>query len=97
LLAGEAHLWTFVRVEGIEPTNNDAERALRRGVIYRTLSGGIDSESGTRFVERMLSVVATCRQRDINVRDYLTRCYQVHLEGSSISSLIPTSPTVQVG
>ncbi|MGE5667163.1 MAG: IS66 family transposase, partial [Betaproteobacteria bacterium] len=51
LLAGEAHLWTFVRVEGIEPTNNDAERALRHGVIYRKLSGGTDSESGSRFVE----------------------------------------------
>ena len=46
LLAGETHLWTFVRVEGIEPTNNDAERALRHGVIYRKLSGGTDSERG---------------------------------------------------
>ena len=53
LLAGETHLWTFVRVEGIEPTNNDAERALRHGVIYRKLSGGTASESGSRFVERM--------------------------------------------
>src|SRR5262249_57657866 len=40
LLAGETHLWTFVRVEGVEPTNNDAERALRHGVIYRQLSCG---------------------------------------------------------
>ncbi len=61
LLAGETHLWTFVRVGGIEPTNNHAERALRHGVIYRKLSGGTDSETGSRFVERMLSVVATCR------------------------------------
>src|SRR5512147_1713684 len=75
LLAGEAHLWTFVRVEGIEPTNNDAERALRHGVIYRKLSGGTDSESGSRFVERVLTLVATCRQQNINVLDYLTRCY----------------------
>jgi transposase len=67
LLAGETHLWTFVRVEGIEPTNNDAERALRHGVIYRKLSGGIDSESGSRFVERMPTVMATYRQRNINV------------------------------
>ena len=82
LLAGETHLWTFVRVEGIEPTNNDAERALRHGVIYRKTSGGTDSESGSRFVERILSVVATCRQQDINVLDYLTRCYQAHLDGT---------------
>jgi transposase len=96
LLAGETHLWTFVRVEGIEPTNNDAERALRHGVICRKLSGGTDSESGSRFVERMLSVVATCRQQDVNVLDYLTSCYQAHLEGGPIPSLIPTSPTAQV-
>jgi transposase len=70
LLGGEAPLWTFVRVEGVEPTNNDAERALRHGVIYRKLSGGTDSEAGSRFVERMLSVVATCRQQEINVLDY---------------------------
>src|SRR3954447_22615540 len=91
LLAGETHLWTFVRVEGIEPTNNDAERALRHGVIYRELSGGTDSESGSRFVERMLTVVATCRQQDLSVLDYLTRCYQAHLDGCPIPSLIPTS------
>lgn len=92
LLAGETHLWTFVRVEGVEPTNNDAERALRHGVIYRKLSGGTASEAGSRFVERMLSVVATCRQQDINVLGYLTRCYQAHLDGQPIPSLLPGSP-----
>ncbi len=95
LLAGETHLWTFVRVEGVEPTNNDAERALRHGVIYRKLSGGTDSESGSRFVERMLSVVATCRQQDINVLDFLTRCYQAHLEGKPAPSLLPTTSAAQ--
>jgi transposase len=89
LLGGEAPLWTFVRVEGVEPTNNDAERALRHGVIYRKLSGGTDSEAGSRFVERMLSVVATCRQQEINVLDYLTRCYQAHLDGQPVPSLLP--------
>jgi transposase len=96
LLAGETHLWTFARVEGIEPTNNDAERALRHGVIYRKLSGGTASEAGSRFVERMLTVVATCRQQDINVLDYLTRCYQAHLEGEPAPSLLPASVTTQV-
>src|SRR3954469_23974759 len=95
LLAGEAHLWTFVRVEGVEPTNNDAERALRHGVIYRKLSGGTDSESGSRFVERILSVVATCRQQDINVLDYLTRCYQAHLDGQPAPSLLPAATNTQ--
>jgi transposase len=95
LLARETHLWTFVRVEGVEPTNNDAERALRHGVIYRKLSGGTDSESGSRFVERMLSVVATCRQQDIHVLDYLTRCYQAHLDGKPAPSLLPTTSAAQ--
>ena len=95
LLAGETHLWTFVRVEGVEPTNNDAERALRHGVIYRKLSGGTDSESGSRFVERILTVVATCRQQDINVLDYLTRCYRAHLDSQPVPSLIPTATTTQ--
>jgi transposase len=96
LLAGEAHQWTFVRVEGIEPTNNDAERAPRHGVIYRKISGGTDSESGSRFVERVLTVVATCRQQDINVLDYLTRCFQAHLDGRPAPSLLPASTTSQV-
>ena len=92
LLSGETHLWTFVRVEGIEPTNNDAERALRHGVIYRKLSGGTDSVHGSRFVERMLSVVATCRQQGLNMLDYLTRCYQARLEGRPAPSLLPIAP-----
>src|SRR3954449_1081856 len=95
LLAGEAHLRTFVRVEGVEPTNNHAERALRHGVIYRKLSGGTDSETGSRFVERMLSVLATCRQRSVDVLAYLTRCYRAHLDGRPAPSLLPSTSTAQ--
>jgi transposase len=95
LLAGETHLWTFVRVEGIEPTNNDAERALRHGVIYRKLSGGTDGESGSRFVERMLTVVATCRQQGIDVLDYLTRCYQARLDDEAAPSLRPPASAAE--
>jgi transposase len=84
-----------VRVEGVGPTNNDAERALRHGVIYRKLSGGTESEAGSRFVERMLSVVATCRVQEVNVLDYLTRCYQARLDGQAAPSLRPTTSAVQ--
>ena len=49
-------------------------------MIYRKTSGGTDSETGSRFVERILSVVATCRQQNVNVLDYLTRCYQSQLD-----------------
>jgi transposase len=81
-------LWTFTRVSGVEPTNNAAERALRHAVIWRRVSGGTDSEAGSRFVERMLSVVATCRQQKRSILEYLTRCHRARLIGIEAPSLI---------
>jgi transposase len=81
-------LWTFTRVDGVEPTNNAAERALRPAVIWRRVSGGTDSEVGSRFVERMLSVVATCRQQKRGILDYLTRCHRARLGGLPAPSLV---------
>lgn len=81
-------LWTFTRVEGVEPTNNAAERALRHAVIWRRISGGTASEAGSRFVERMLSVVATCRQQRRDVLEYLTRCHRERLLGGNAPSLL---------
>jgi transposase len=81
-------LWTFTRVEGLEPTNNAAERALRHAVIWRRISGGTDSEAGSRFVERMLSVVATCRQQNRSALEYLTRCHRARMLGIESPSLI---------
>jgi transposase len=65
-------LWTFSRVEGLEPTNNRAERALRPAVIWRKSCYGTQSEMGSRFVERMLSVQATCAQQGRNLFAFLT-------------------------
>ncbi len=62
LLEVEKHLSAFAEVEGVAPDNNAAERALRHGVIWRELSLGTASGAGSRFVERLLSVVETCRQ-----------------------------------
>src|ERR1700742_725344 len=81
-------LWTFTRVDGVEPTNNAAERALRHAVIWRRISGGTDSEGGSRFVERMLSVAATCRQQKRNVLDYLERCHRAKLYGQPSPVLV---------
>ena len=64
-------LWTFTRFEGVEPTNNAVERALRHGVIYRKLSYGTASEGGSRFVERILTVIATARQQGVDLMCYL--------------------------
>jgi len=89
MLGVEPALWTFVRTEGIEPTNNAAERALRHAVQWRKTSYGTDSEAGSRFVENILSVVETCRQQSCNVLEYLTRCCTAHLMGVSPPSLLP--------
>jgi transposase len=88
-------LWTFTRVEGVEPTNNAAERALRHAVIWRRISGGTDSEAGSRFVERMLSAVATCRQQGRDVLGYLTECHHARLAGRQPPSLLPGTLPVE--
>lgn len=65
-------LWTFSRVEGVEPTNNAAERALRHAVLWRKGCFGSRSEAGCRFVERLLSVRATCAQQGRRLFAFLT-------------------------
>jgi len=83
-------LWTFVDQEGVEPTNNAAERALRRGVIWRRHSYGTQSENGSLFAERILTAVMTLRQQKRDVLDYLaTACIAVTL-GIPAPSLLPT-------
>jgi len=62
---------------------------VRHAVIWRRISGGTDSERGSRFVERMLSVVATCRQQGRHVLSYLTSCFEAQLAGQGIPSLLP--------
>jgi transposase len=89
ILRVEESLWTIARVEGVPPTNNAAERAVRHAVIWRRISGGTDSARGSRFVERMLTVVATCRQQRRNVLDYLRLCFQAARSRQAIPSLLP--------
>jgi transposase len=86
-------LWTFTRVAGVEPTNNAAARALRHAVIWRRISGGTDSAAGSRYVERMLSVVATCRQQKRSVLEYLTRCHRARRLGIEAPSRLAAEGT----
>jgi transposase len=88
LLSAEAALWTFAAVAGVPPHNNAAERALRQGVIWRKTSYGTDSELGSRFVERLLTVVASCRQRGRDVLGFLTACLRGRLDGTPAPSLL---------
>jgi transposase len=91
LLSAEPALWTFARVEGVEPTNNAAERALRHGVQWRKSSYGTDSEAGSRFVANILTIVATCRQQGRDVLEYLTECCRATRQGFAPPSLMPVS------
>jgi transposase len=93
ILKREEALWTFVRVEGVEPTNNFGERQVRPGVLWRNGSFGTQSETGSRFVERIMTVVATLRQQDRNVLDYLTEACDAANWGRKAPSLLPNITT----
>ena len=62
-------------------------------MIGRRISGGTDSESGSRFVERVLTVVGTCRQQGRGVLDYLSSCFHAARNGQAIPSLLPVAPS----
>jgi transposase len=71
ILKVEELLWTFLRVEGVEPTNNAAERAMRPAVLWKKRSFGVESERGARYVESMLSIWMTSRRNGVNPIKFL--------------------------
>jgi len=81
-------VWRFVVTEGIEPTNNHAERVLRRGVLWRKSAFGCSSAAGCRFVERMLTVVQTRRLQGRSVLRYLYDALVAHRNGLPAPSLL---------
>lgn len=81
-------LWTFLEVDGVEPTNNASERALRPAVIWRKLSFGTQSACGSRFVETILTVVETCHRQSRNSFEYLTAAVQAHFADQPAPSLL---------
>lgn len=89
ILKHKVALWTFVDQEGVEPTNNAAERALRRGVIWRRRSFGTQSQAGSRFVERILTAVISLRQQQRSVLDFLTEACHAFACGTMAPSLLP--------
>jgi transposase len=86
-----AALWTFARVEGVEPTNNVAERALRPAVLWRKGSFGSDGDAGSRYAERLLTVTATCRQQGRRLLDVLVAAGEAAVRGAAVPSLLPTA------
>src|SRR5262245_6283107 len=89
LLKREAALWTFVWEPGVEPTNNGAERPLRRAVLWRRRSFGTQSAAGSQFVERILTAVTTLRQQRRDVLDFLTTACTAAICQAPAPSLLP--------
>lgn len=82
--------WLFASAEGVEPTNNHAERVQRRAVLWRKKSFGCASRAGCRFVERILTVVGTLRLQNRNALEFLSRCIAARRAGT-------TGPTLCMG
>ena len=80
-------LWTFAVLDGVEPTNNRAERGLRSAVIYRKLSLGSQSDQGERSIERLLSASLTCRLQRRSLFAYLSQVITAHARGDPIPNL----------
>src|ERR687892_2475125 len=77
-------LWTFTHTDGVEPTNNHAERGLRGAVIYRKLSLGSQSDRGERTIERLLSASVTCRLQKKSLFAYLSQALAAHARGDPV-------------
>ncbi len=92
ILKLEPALWTFVHTEGVEPTNNLAERQIRHAVLWRKSSFGTQSKTGSEFVERIMTAVATLRQQKRNVLDFLTEACDAANRGIPAPSLLPATP-----
>jgi len=82
-------LWTFVDNEGVVPTNNEAERALRHAVVWRKASHGIQSEAGALFVERILTGLGTAAKQSLSILPYLRQACLARLEARPAPSLFP--------
>ena len=82
------HLWTFVDREDVEPTNNHAERIVRQGVLWRKSSFGTQSDRGARYVERVLTVGATCQLQGRSVIEFMREACRCHVQNLPAPSLI---------
>ena len=80
-------LWTFTLLDGVQPTNNPAERAPRGPVIHRKVSLGTQSENSERFAERALSAAVTCRMQRRSLFTYLSELLTAHTRGDPFPAL----------
>ncbi|MCB9176096.1 MAG: transposase [Caldilineae bacterium] len=92
-LRTEERMWTFVDIDAMDPTNNLAERSVRRGVLWRKKSFGTDSEAGSRFVAHILTVVTTMNLQRRPIFAFLVQALEVAIRESEPPSLCPTTST----
>lgn len=90
MLKVEPAFWTFVDAEGVEPTNNSAERALRPAVLWRKQSFGSQSTAGSLFVSRMMTVVNSLKAQQRSVLDFLCETLRAVRNATPTPSLIPS-------
>jgi len=88
ILKHKKYLWTFVEDQAVAPTNNFAEQLVRQGVLWRKTSFGTQSERGARYVERILTVCATCRLQNRSIIEYLRHACHNHLHGMLAPNLV---------
>jgi transposase len=81
-------MFIFAFVDGVEPTNNAAERALRHGVLWRKMSHGPNGVRGSEYLACIWSVLETCRQQGRGVWDFLTACMAAAADGRVLPSLL---------
>jgi transposase len=91
LLSAKQALWTFIGTQGIEPTNNLAERTLRSYVIWRKISFGTQSQRGSIYVERMMTVVGSCKLQQRNILHFITHAVRAYSGNGQMPSLIPAA------
>lgn len=82
------NFWTFAKHADVEPTNNAAEHAPRHAVVWQKLSFGSQGESGSRFVETLLSVIQTSRQQYLDVFTFVTQAITAHFTSQRAPSLL---------
>ena len=88
ILAHREALWTFVTHEGVEPTNNHAERELRGFVLWRKRSFGCRSDRGERFAERLMTIAHTARKKGKSVLDFIAQSMTAQIEGTPPPRLV---------
>ena len=96
LLRVEQALWLFVFVEGVQPTNNAAERAIRPALIWRRTSFGSQTLAGSHFVARMLTVVTTLKSQRRNILEFMTQAVNAKRLGQPSPSLLPQTSATSI-